>query len=190
MPQVVPIHWNIKGEIDGYANKGMLLLLPILLPLLVYIIFLIIPMIDPKNKLSQMGNKFQNIKVLVTVFMSVLALFIIYSAKSQSLTNPNYVILGIGVLFIILGNYFKTIKPNYFLGIRTPWTLEDETVWKETHMAGIMWLYRRTDNSFCKSGFGQTTEFNCISNNNRSNNDCSYIVFISTIQEGNKSRIE
>ncbi len=141
LPQEVPIHWNIEGEIDGYGNKVMLILIPILLPLLVYVIFLIIPRIDPKNKLNQMGNKFQNIKVLVTVFMSVLALFIIYSAKSQSLTNPNYVILAMGVLFIILGNYFKTIKPNYFLGIRTPWTLENETVWKKTHkMAGKMWF--------------------------------------------------
>lgn len=141
LPQEVPIHWNIEGEIDGYGNKGMLILVPILLPLLVYVIFLIIPKIDPKNRLNQMGNKLQNIKVLLTIFMAVLALFIIYSAKNQSFTNPNYMILGIGVLFIILGNYFKTIKPNYFLGIRTPWTLESETVWKETHkLAGKMWF--------------------------------------------------
>lgn len=141
LPQEVPIHWNIQGEIDGYSNKAMLILIPILLPLLVYVIFLLIPKIDPKNKLNQMGKKFHNIKVLMTIFMSVLALFIIYSAESQSLTNPNYIILGMGLLFIILGNFFKTIKPNYFLGIRTPWTLEDETVWKKTHrMAGKMWF--------------------------------------------------
>jgi uncharacterized membrane protein len=141
LPQVVPIHWNMEGEIDGYGNKAMLILVPILLPLLVYLIFLAIPKIDPKNRLNQMGNKLQNIKVILTIFMSVLALFIMYSAKNQSLTNPNYMILGLGILFIILGNYFKTIKPNYFLGIRTPWTLESETVWKETHkLAGKMWF--------------------------------------------------
>jgi uncharacterized membrane protein len=141
LPEKVPMHWNIKGEIDRYGEKIELLLIPILLPLLVYIIFLVIPKIDPKNKLNKMGNKLQNIKVLLTIFMAVLALFIIYSAKNQSFTNPNYIILGMGVLFIVLGNYFKTIKPNYFLGIRTPWTLESETVWKETHkLAGKMWF--------------------------------------------------
>lgn len=141
LPQVVPIHWNIQGEIDGYGNKSMLILIPILLPLLVYVIFVLILKIDPKNKLNQMGNKFQNIKILVTLFMSILALFIIYTAESQSFTNPNYIILGMGILCIILGNYFKTIKPNYFLGFRTPWTLENETVWKKTHrMAGKMWF--------------------------------------------------
>jgi len=141
LPEKVPMHWNIKGEIDRFGDKTELILIPILLPLLIYIILLVIPKIDPKNKLNKMGNKLQNIKVLLTIFMSVLALFIIYSAKNQSLTNPNYIILGIGVLFIILGNYFKTIKPNYFLGIRTPWTLESENVWKSTHkLAGKLWF--------------------------------------------------
>ena len=141
LPEKVPMHWNIKGEIDRYGEKIELLLIPILLPLLVYIIFLVIPKIDPKNKLNKMGNKLQSLKVLMTIFMSVLALFIIYSAKNQSFANPNYIVLLIGVLYIILGNYFKTIKANYFIGIRTPWTLENETVWKETHkLGGKMWF--------------------------------------------------
>ncbi|WP_027077819.1 SdpI family protein [Maribacter antarcticus] len=141
LPEKVPMHWNIKGEIDRYGEKTELLLIPFLLPFLVYIIFLVIPKIDPKNKLNKMGNKLQTLKVLMTTFMSVLALFIIYSAKNQSFANPNYIVLLIGVLYIILGNYFKTIKANYFIGIRTPWTLENETVWKETHkLGGKMWF--------------------------------------------------
>ena len=73
--------------------------------------------------------------------MSVLVLFIIYTANNQSMTNPDYIMLLIGVLYIILGNYLKTIKPNYFIGIRTPWTLQNETVWKQTHkLAGVLWF--------------------------------------------------
>lgn len=141
LPEKIPIHWNFKGQIDRFGDKAELLLIPILLPLLTYVLFLVIPKIDPKNKLNKMGNKPQTIKALVTTFMSVLALFIIYSAKNQSLTNPNYIVLSIGILYIILGNYFKTIKANYFIGIRTPWTLESETVWKETHiLGGKMWF--------------------------------------------------
>lgn len=141
LPSKVPMHWNIKGEIDRYGDKSELIIIPFLLPLLVYLIFLVIPKIDPKNKLNKMGNKLQTIKFLLTTFMSLLALFIIYTAKNQSFANPNYIVLIIGVLFIILGNYFKTIKPNYFFGIRTPWTLENETVWKSTHkLGGKIWF--------------------------------------------------
>src|SRR5690606_10075559 len=84
---------------------------------------------------------YYTLKLLLTVFMSILALVILYTAKNQSWSNPNYILLMMGVLFIILGNYFKTIKANYFIGIRTPWTLESESVWKETHkMAGKLWF--------------------------------------------------
>lgn len=141
LPNKVPMHWNIKGEIDRYGDKTELIIIPFLLPLLVYLIFLVVPKIDPKNKLNKMGGKLNTIKFLLTTFMSILALFIIYTAKNQSFTNPNYIVLLIGVLFIILGNYFKTIKPNYFIGIRTPWTLENENIWKETHkLGGKIWF--------------------------------------------------
>ncbi len=141
LPNKVPMHWNIKGEIDRYGDKSELIIIPILLPLLVYLIFLVVPKIDPKNKLNTMGSKLQTIKFLLTTFMSILALFIIYTAKNQTFTNPNYIVLLIGLLYLILGNYFKTIKANYFIGMRTPWTLENEMVWKETHrLGGKMWF--------------------------------------------------
>ncbi len=141
LPEKVPVHWNINGEIDRYGDKSELLLIPFLLPFLIYIIFSVIPKIDPKNKLNQMGNKLQNLKFLMTTFMSALALFIIYSAKNQSFSNPNLIVALIGLFYIILGNYLKTIKANYFIGIRTPWTLENEKVWKKTHeLAGKMWF--------------------------------------------------
>ena len=141
LPEKVPMHWNINGDVDRFGSKYELLLIPILLPLLVYIIFLIVPKIDRKNKLKEMGGKYQSLKTLLTIFMSALALFIMYMAKNDSTNNPNYIVLIMGLLFVFLGNYFKTIKPNYFIGIKTPWTLENETVWKETHiLAGKMWF--------------------------------------------------
>jgi len=141
LPNKVAIHWNFKGEIDRYGDKMELILIPLLLPLLTYVLFSVIPNLDPKKNLDKMGGKFWNIKFLTTIFMSGIALLIIHSAKNSTLENPNYLTLMIGTLFVILGNYFKTIKANYFLGIRTPWTLESETVWKATHiLGGIMWF--------------------------------------------------
>lgn len=141
LPERVPIHWNIHGQIDRYGDKLELLLIPIFLPLLVYLIFLLTPIIDPKRKIDMMGRKYRSLKLLMSTFMSVLAIYIIYAVKNQSLENQNFILLILGVLYIIIGNYFKTIRANYFIGIRTPWTLENETVWRDTHrMAGVLWF--------------------------------------------------
>ena len=135
----VPMHWNIRGEIDRYGDKTELILLTVLLSSVTYVFFLVFK-IDPKNKLRKMGHKFHVIKFLMTTFMSVLSLVIIISIKNASLDNTNYYLL-VGALYIVLGNYFKTIRPNYFIGIRTPWTLESENVWKKTHkLGGVMWF--------------------------------------------------
>ncbi|MGC1204653.1 MAG: SdpI family protein [Flavobacteriaceae bacterium] len=141
LPETVPTHWNYKGEIDAWGKKSSLILIMFLLPVLTYVLFSIIPFIDPKKKIQAMENKYHNLKFMMTLFMSALAIFIIYSVKEQSITNPAFIILAIGLLYIILGNYMKTLKANYFIGIRTPWTLENETVWKKTHaLAGKLWF--------------------------------------------------
>lgn len=141
LPEKVPMHWNIQGDVDRYGTKYELLLIPILLPLLIYVVFLVVPKIDPKKRIKDMGGKYQSLKGILIIFMSALSLFIMYTAKNETAHNPNYIVLIIGLLFIFLGNYFKTIKPNYFIGIKTPWTLENETIWKKTHnLAGKMWF--------------------------------------------------
>lgn len=141
LPEKVPVHWNGSGEIDRWGDKVELLIIPFLLPLLTYLIFLLVPIIDPKGKIKNMGNKFYHLKFILVLFMSLLAVFILYSAQKQSVTNMNLLFVLIGFLILTLGNYFKTLKPNYFIGIRTPWTLENEDVWKSTHvLAGKLWF--------------------------------------------------
>jgi len=141
LPEKVPMHWNFQGEIDRYGNKNELIWFAGLLPFFTYFIFQIIPVIDPKGKIKNMGNKFQSLKLILTVFMSALSIFIILSAKNQFIGNSNYIFMIIGLLFAVLGNYFQAIKPNYFIGIRTPWALENEPVWKKTHaLGGKLWL--------------------------------------------------
>lgn len=141
LPEKIPTHWSAKGDIDHWGDKSFLISVPFMLPVFMYVLFLIIPKIDPKKKISLMGGKFHQIKFVFVLFASVLALFVIYCSKSLSFSSPKFVFVLIGILFIAMGNYFKVIQPNYFLGIRTPWTLENNEVWKLTHVfAGKLWF--------------------------------------------------
>lgn len=135
LPKEVPMHWNASGEIDRWGDKSELFMMLFMLTGISYFVFLIIPYIDPKQKLQNMGNKLNNLRLILGLFMSALAIYILYSVQ-QKTSNPVLIFPLIGLLFAFLGNYFKTIKPNYFIGIRTPWTLENEDVWKKTHLLG------------------------------------------------------
>lgn len=140
LPETVPMHWNIKGEIDRYGSKNQLWLTTFMIAGIGYFLFLVLPKIDPKGKLNSMGNKLNHLRFALSIFMSAMAIFIIYSVQ-QSESKLTFIFILIGLLFTILGNYFKTIKPNYFIGIRTPWTLENEEVWKKTHLfGGKLWF--------------------------------------------------
>ena len=141
LPEKVPIHWNINGEIDRYGNKIELFWISLFLPLGILLLMNIVPVIDPKNKIQKMGKKYENLKLFLVIFMSGLSLIIILTAKNKALIKPSYIFIMLSFLFIFFGNYMKTIKPNYFIGIRTPWTLENAEVWKITHQkASKLWF--------------------------------------------------
>lgn len=141
LPAKVPTHWNYKGEVDHWGDKFSLIGLLFMLPILVYVLLLVVPKIDPKKRIALMGGKFYQLKFFLVLCMSLLALYIIFITKNQSFSGPNLIYILIGILFLVLGNFFKVIQPNYFIGIRTPWTLENNDVWKATHVfAGKLWF--------------------------------------------------
>jgi uncharacterized membrane protein len=135
LPEKVPMHWNGAGEIDDWGKKIEIIFPLLLISGIGYFTFLILPSLDPKGNLEKMGNKLQNLRYIISIFFTLLALFIVYSIQTKN-ANPKIIFVIIGLLFTFLGNYFKTIKPNYFIGIRTPWTLENEDIWKKTHLLG------------------------------------------------------
>lgn len=141
LPAKVPTHWNYKGEVDKWGDKYSLIALLFLLPVLTYVLMLVVPKIDPKKKMEQMGGKYYQLKFILVLFMSLLAFIILYLTQNQSTSSPDLIFIPLGALFIALGNYFKVIQPNYFVGIKTPWTLENKEVWKLTHiLAGKLWI--------------------------------------------------
>lgn len=141
LPAKLPMHYDVHGNVNRYGSKTELILLSFLISPVVYFIFLFIPLIDPKGKIKEMGNKFFQLKTILILFLSSLTFYIIHTSKESKELHPNIIFCFLGVLFAVLGYYFRSIKSNYFIGIRTPWTLENETVWKDTHKLGSkVWM--------------------------------------------------
>lgn len=141
IPETVPIHWNLQGEADNFGSKNHLILIILLLPVLTYIILTIIPWMDTKQKIAAMGNKYIHLKYILVSLMSVLSVYIINTAMYQNHNTFKFIAIFISIFFILIGNYIKTIKPNHFVGVRTPWTLNNEAVWKKTHeMTSYLWI--------------------------------------------------
>ena len=141
LPDTVPTHWNIEGQIDDWGSKSMLWMIPFVTGFLGYVLMSIAPKIDPKGQIKQMGAKFYQLKFIIVLFLTALGLYILYATQQQSMSSPKIIFILIGVFFAALGNYLPSVKPNYFIGLRTPWTLESPTVWKKTHrLAGKLWM--------------------------------------------------
>lgn len=141
LPEQVPLHWNLHGEVDRWGSRSELWLIPVVTTLLIYVLFLVIPLIDPKKRLGEMGSKYGQLKFLMVAAMSALAVVILYMARSGEKVSATPVVVVVGLLVAVLGNYMKTVRPNYFIGIRTPWTLESPEVWNKTHqLAGKLWF--------------------------------------------------
>ena len=141
LPEQVPTHFGFNGKADDWSSKSALIYITGGIVFGLYFLFLIIPIIDPKKKIEQMGDKYFTLRLVLTIFISLLSIFIIHSSNKGSISNPNLLFALIGALFAMLGNYFQTVRPNYFIGIRTPWTLENENVWKNTHrFGGKLWV--------------------------------------------------
>ncbi|MFZ0595498.1 MAG: SdpI family protein [Flavobacterium sp.] len=141
LPERIPIHWNLNGQIEHWGSKWLLIVLVVMLPGLMYIVTLAAIKFDPKMRIYLMGRKFYQLKFFMILFKSTVAVFFIYLVKNQSFSSPNLVYVLAGILLMVLGNYLKVIQPNYFIGIRTPWTLESRQIWKATHLfAGKLWF--------------------------------------------------
>jgi uncharacterized membrane protein len=138
LPEVVPVNYNLRGEADEYGSKNELLLVAAIITgvsVLMYLIISNVYRIDPKKYAVENKTKLHRLAFAISVFMSALLCVFIYSTdhgETKMMTRLG--LAAVGLLFSIIGNYMYTIKPNYFAGIRLPWTLENEENWKKTHL--------------------------------------------------------
>ena len=141
LPEQIPAHWNVHGTVDRFAPKLTVFIFPGII-FLITILFQFMRRTDPN---SDNYDKFQReyhryTFVIGLVFFAVQIMTI--AAAFRMDFNVNLIFcLGIGSLFIFIGNLLPKTKHNYFIGIRTPWTLADEQNWFRTHrLAGKIWV--------------------------------------------------
>ena len=134
----IPVHWNFQGEVDSYSGKWMGTLLFPLINALILAFMIAMPYISVRYKNSQ--KRFQNIlPSFALILISCFALIHIFSlllAAKLLVENVKSLHLILGLMFLLLGNYLPKVPSNFFLGIRTPWTLSSEYVWRRTHRLG------------------------------------------------------
>lgn len=140
-PEQVPTHWNASGEIDDYSGKWAVFLSPVI-NLVLYFLLIFIPRLDPRKKNYELfSGAYFMIRCALAIFMSLIGIVTLLATLKYNVNVGLIVILAVLGLFLLMGNQFGRIRTNYFVGLRTPWTLSNEEVWTKTHrLAGRIWV--------------------------------------------------
>jgi uncharacterized membrane protein len=137
LPDSMVSHWNALGQADGFMPKAWnLALIPLLIGA-IGTLFVLVPMIDPlKENIHSFAKHYHIFSAILFAFMIGLQAQIILWSMGV-LISPNVtIVIGLGILFFYVGVLCENTKRNWFIGIRTPWTLSSDIVWDKTHKLG------------------------------------------------------
>jgi uncharacterized membrane protein len=137
MPNPAPIHWNAAGQVDGYGSPLLAVLLAPLIALAMVVLMPLLPKIDPRREsYAGFAGSYHRIMTALVLFFALVDVIVIGAALGWPISIPRAMMLGLGVLFGLIGNELGRVQPNFFVGIRTPWTLADPEIWRRTHRVG------------------------------------------------------
>lgn len=141
LPDSVPAHFNLNGEVDGYESKSTFILTYLGMTLGLYLLLTFVPFIDPFwKRVKERYSIFLIIRDCMLVCMLAFYLVVILSAKSNHLSETGMGV-AFGLVFVLFGNYMPRLPRNFFFGIRTPWTLASDYVWRRSHaVGGGLWV--------------------------------------------------
>lgn len=140
LPERVPVHWGLSGAPDRFGSRWELLLLGPGLLLGLWLVLSLVSRIDPKAAVplpadappAEAGTR----DAVVAVVLALLALFhvaVLLQASGQLVDGPLLFALLLAAFQLLLGNFMPRVRPNFFVGVRTPWTLSSDPVWRRTH---------------------------------------------------------
>jgi uncharacterized membrane protein len=126
LPPSVPIHWDMSGHPNGWSSRLWgAWLMPIIL-VAIWGLTRVLPAIDPRgSNYAKFGDAFEGMHIIT-----------LRAALGHPVAMERVVPIGIGLLFVAIGNLLPRARPNWFVGIRTPWTLSSDRVWEKTHRFG------------------------------------------------------
>lgn len=134
LPATVPSHWNVRGEADGFSERWMVWLLGPGLMALMLALNVVLPKISPKRfEIDPFRRTFDYSFMVIIAFLGFIYGAMLAAALGYAVRTDWAIPAAISVLLILLGNPMGKVKPNFFLGVRTPWTLASPRVWHATH---------------------------------------------------------
>ena len=141
LPDSVATHWNAAGEVDGWLSKASFGMIMSGLLIFTYSLLSIVLRIDPKPTAKYNRKTLRILRITMMGLLCVTTSAIVLFNVGVSIDIPTVTKLSVPLVLLVVGNLFSKMKPNYFMGIRTPWTLESREVWLKTHrLAGGLWV--------------------------------------------------
>lgn len=143
VPDRMPVHWNTAGQVDRLGGKFEGLLLAPLVAVGIYLLTIILPFVDPgRGNYRNFPKAYNAIRISIQVFLAAIYSIILLTAFGHKVRVTMFVMLMVGALFVMIGNYMSKIRPNWFVGVRTPWTLSSKLSWDKTHrLAGWLFIF-------------------------------------------------
>ena len=141
LPVRVATHWNAAGQPNGYSTRAFAVAFIPGLMVLITLLFQVLPLVDPKrSNYAKFLGSYWVIANAVLLFLGAVHVFVLAHGLGYGVSIARVVPLFMGIMFLALGNVLPRIEPNWFVGIRTPWTLSSDVVWRKTHRTGG-WLF-------------------------------------------------
>ena len=137
LPAQVATHFNLQGEPNGWSSRLMAVALVPVIGIFMAFMFTFLPRIDPKKaNYAKFGTTWWTVANAALILLALVHVAVLGKAMGWAVDISRIVGLGVGGMFILIGNLMTRIRPNWFMGIRTPWTLSSDTVWRKTHRFG------------------------------------------------------
>lgn len=134
LPEVVPVHWNAAGEANGYGPRASYWMLGPGMMLLIMAACWMTPYLSPRRyEVDSFADTYSYIGTVVVAAMGYIYALVLTEAVHGGVPIDRAIPAGVAVLLILIGNPMGKVRRNFFLGIRTPWTLASEAVWYSTH---------------------------------------------------------
>lgn len=142
LPAQVPSHWDLSGNVNGYMPRFWAAAFPALMVVGLALLTWLLPVISPRRfRIGPFANVYVGLMLVIQGFMLVTGITMLLAGAGFDVPVPTIAMLGVGALLIVLGNYMGKLRRNFFIGIRTPWTIASESTWERTHrLAGPLFV--------------------------------------------------